>query len=156
MSQELSAHSRVVKAADIAMSPQQVNFLANKVIHTQADFRVESIEDVTPALEQIAAPETQLQPTLVDPNDDGDKKQAALMRMWWDEAMARHMVLSEGYSHVAVLIIRWADYLDDLKTKKEVRVLLRGSADADVPRRKNSSKSSATAFDTTRRRWSST
>lgn len=42
------------------------------------------------------------------------------MRMWWDEAMAKHMVLSEDYSHVAVLIIRWADYLDDLKTKEEV------------------------------------
>lgn len=118
MSQALG---RVVKAADIDMSPQRVNSLANKIIHTHADFRVDSIEDVAPASEQLAAPDAQLQPTFGDPKDDADKKQAALMRMWWDEAMARHMVLSEGYTHVAVLIIRWADYLDDLNTKKEVR-----------------------------------
>lgn len=121
MSQALGPHSRIVKAADIEMSPQRANSLANKVIHTHADFRVDSIEDIAPAPEQHAAPDAQLQPSIADPKDDAGKKQAALMRMWWDEAMARHMVLSEGYSHVAVLIVRWADYLDDLKTKKEVR-----------------------------------
>lgn len=121
MSQALGPHSHIVKAADIEMSPQRASSLANKVIHAHADFRVDSIEDVAPAAEQLVAPDAQLQPCIADDNDDADKKQAALMRMWWDEAMARHMVLSEGYSHVAVLIIRWADYLDDLNTKEEVR-----------------------------------
>ena len=121
MSQALGPPSRTVKAADIDVSPQLARSLANKVIHAHADLVVDSIEDLAPIPEQLAVPVVQLQPSVVDPKDDADKKQAALMRMWWDEAMARHMVLSEGYSHVAVLIIRWADYLDDLKTKKEVR-----------------------------------
>ena len=120
MSQTLGPPSRIVKAADIAMAPQLVDSLANQVIHTHADFRVDSVEDVAPATEQLVAPDAQLQPSIVNPKDDADKKEAALMRMWWDEAMAKHMVLSEGYSHVAVLIVRWADYLDDLNTKNEV------------------------------------
>ncbi len=100
------------------MSPQAVNTLANKVFHTHADFRVDSIEDATQIPGPFAPADVQSQPSSLE--DDADKKRAAHMRMWWDEAMARHMVLSEGYTHVSVLIIRWADNLDDLKTKKEV------------------------------------
>ncbi|KAJ8112306.1 hypothetical protein OPT61_g5299 [Boeremia exigua] len=103
------------------VSLQGANPLANKVFHTHADFRVDSIEDVAPG--QFAPAGAQLQPNAANIAEDADKKSAALMRMWWDEAMAKHMVLSEGYAHVSVLIIRWADYLDDLKTKKEAQEL---------------------------------
>lgn len=103
---------------------QHTGSLTSKVFHTHTDIRIDSIEDVTQPPEQSEAAGAQLQPSSVSPTEDADKKKAALMRMWWDEAMARHMVLSEGYSHVAVLIIKWADYLDDLDTKDEVRTKL--------------------------------
>lgn len=120
MSSSLGPPSRIVKAVDVNMSSHGINALANKVFHTHADFRVDSIEEIAPATEQYVSLDAPLQPSSVSPIEDADKKRAALMRMWWDEAMARHMVLSEGYSHVAVLIIKWADYLDDLNTKSEV------------------------------------
>ena len=40
--------------------------------------------------------------------------------MWWNEAIAKNMNLPEGYEQVSVLIIKWADELDELKTKAEV------------------------------------
>jgi|SRR5690242_1618527 len=120
MSQALGPSLRTVEAMDIDMSPQRANALANKIFHTRADFRVESIEDVTLVPGLSVSADAQLQASGMDLTEDADKKRAALMRMWWDEAMARHMVLSEGYSQVSVLIIKWADYLDDLNTKKEV------------------------------------
>lgn len=159
MSQALGPPARVVKAVDIDMSPQRANALANKVFHTRADFRVESVEDVSQVAGLSASVDDQLQPNSVDLTEDVDKKQAAHMRMWWDEAMARHMVLSEGYSHVSVLIIKWADYLDDLNTKKEVCMKdpkTRPLQTLTINRHKNSSKYFASAFDTKPRPSSST
>jgi hypothetical protein len=35
--------------------------------------------------------------------------------------MKKHMNQPNGYANVAVLLIKWADELDELKTRKEVR-----------------------------------
>ena len=42
------------------------------------------------------------------------------MQLWWDEAIARNMNLPDGYQNVAVLIIKWSEELDELKTAAEV------------------------------------
>lgn len=44
----------------------------------------------------------------------------ARMRMWWEEAMARNLK-PEGYRNVGVVLIKWADALDELRTLHEVR-----------------------------------
>jgi hypothetical protein len=119
MSQYLGSSSRIVKAMDIDASPRRVNSLANKVIH--ADFQVTSIEDVPqPGAETLSADNLQ-ESSSTSTEDDPDKLRADNMRMWWNEAIARNMNLPEGYSQVSVLIIKWADELDELKTKSEVR-----------------------------------
>ncbi|OAL46255.1 hypothetical protein IQ07DRAFT_518450 [Pyrenochaeta sp. DS3sAY3a] len=43
--------------------------------------------------------------------------------MWWEEAIGRNMDLPDGYDKVAVLIIKWADELDELKTAAEAKEL---------------------------------
>ncbi|ORY08490.1 hypothetical protein BCR34DRAFT_488715 [Clohesyomyces aquaticus] len=48
--------------------------------------------------------------------------------MWWDDAIARNMNLSQGYTKVAVLLIKWLDQLDEGGTRKqlvELEVLFR-------------------------------
>ncbi|KAF1948219.1 hypothetical protein CC80DRAFT_521245 [Byssothecium circinans] len=45
------------------------------------------------------------------------------MRMWFDEAIRRDMGLPNGYAKVSVLLVRWADELDELKTKEEAQEL---------------------------------
>jgi hypothetical protein len=120
MSQSLGFTPRTVRAMDIEIPPQRVNSLGNKIFHTHADFRVDSVEDVTQTVGQSSSTGALLEAGSTTIETDDEKKRAATMRMWWDEAMAKHMVLSEGYSRVAVLIIKWADELDDLRTKKEV------------------------------------
>jgi hypothetical protein len=42
------------------------------------------------------------------------------MQNWWAEAIARNMDLPEGYTKVAVLLIKWAEELDELNTSVEV------------------------------------
>lgn len=61
-----------------------------------------------------------MEPSNEAAEDGVDKEHADNMRMWWNEAIAKNMNLPEGYEQVAVLIIRWADELDELNTKAEV------------------------------------
>lgn len=42
------------------------------------------------------------------------------MQAWWDDTIARNMNVSDYYTHVAVLLIKWSDELDDLRTRDEV------------------------------------
>lgn len=50
---------------------------------------------------------------------EGDWK--ATLRKQWDKAVRNELEEPDGYTRVAVLIIRWDDSLDtDLKTKGEV------------------------------------
>jgi hypothetical protein len=99
--------------------PRNANPLPNQVIH--ADIRIQSIED-DPKRDGTAAqsvePLVQVRPSK---EDDAYKKNAQQMRTWWDEAIGKNLHLPDGYSHVAVLLIKWADELDELKTADEVR-----------------------------------
>ena len=49
-----------------------------------------------------------------------------LMHMWWDEAIARHMDSPDEYHRVAILLIKWADELDEFGDRTEVRIILLG------------------------------
>src|SRR5215471_13947184 len=42
------------------------------------------------------------------------------MQVWWNKAMCDEMEIPEGYQNVAVLIIKWIEELDELKTGAEV------------------------------------
>ena len=45
------------------------------------------------------------------------------MQVWFHKAMCDELKIPEGYQHVAVLIIKWAEELDELKCAEEVREL---------------------------------
>ena len=42
------------------------------------------------------------------------------MKQWWDEAVAVNTETTGPYEKVAVLLVRWADELDDLETSEDV------------------------------------
>jgi hypothetical protein len=44
----------------------------------------------------------------------------AMMQVWWNRAMCDEMKIPDGYQNVAVLIIKWKEELDQLKSGKEV------------------------------------
>jgi hypothetical protein len=44
----------------------------------------------------------------------------AYLQECWDQSIAKHMDLPDGYSDVHVLIIKWHDDIDDLKVRQEV------------------------------------
>ncbi|ORY00886.1 hypothetical protein BCR34DRAFT_592437 [Clohesyomyces aquaticus] len=102
------------------MSATTANPYVNKVIH--ADIRVESIDDGLGYHGESSqnSSGSQSKPA---PEDIAAQERAAEMQMWWDESIARHMNLPDGYKEVAVLIIKWADQLDELKTSKEAQEL---------------------------------
>ncbi|KAH6868841.1 hypothetical protein BKA58DRAFT_317477 [Alternaria rosae] len=47
------------------------------------------------------------------------------MKDWWAEAIARNMGTPTGYANVAVLLLKWSDELDELRTGDEVEELER-------------------------------
>ncbi|KAF2197242.1 hypothetical protein GQ43DRAFT_344045, partial [Delitschia confertaspora ATCC 74209] len=55
-------------------------------------------------------------------NDEAQKR-ASEMQLWWDEAIARKMNIPDGYHNVAVLLVKWADNLDELGTREETEEL---------------------------------
>ncbi|KAI4955672.1 hypothetical protein J4E91_001533 [Alternaria rosae] len=93
----------------------------NKVIH--ADIRIQSIDDES----EQSGPPAQSDERLVESKpsvaDVVYQVKGAEMRECWSKAIAKNMDLPEGYSSAAVLIIKWADALDDLKTGAEAREL---------------------------------
>lgn len=102
----------MVEATDleIAEAPQDVfqiptHPLSNKVIH--ADIRIASepyqIEDIT--------------------SSAGFVSEETSMKMWWNDSIARHLNTPDDYTQVAVLLIKWADELDELYTQHEVGFL---------------------------------
>lgn len=111
--------ARIAEAMATEVAPRNANPLKNKVVH--ADIRIQSIEDEPKqdgSYAQASDPIVQSKPSL---EDVAYQAQAAEMHMWWEEAIARNMNLPDGYSKVAVLLIKWADELDELRTGKEVR-----------------------------------
>ncbi|KAL6707394.1 hypothetical protein ACN47E_004173 [Coniothyrium glycines] len=111
--------ARIVNAMTNDIVPHNTNPLPNKVIH--ADIRIQGIDD---------EPETTTSQSLVavvqeERNDENDafRKAAERMRVHWEQAIGKDMRQPDGYSHVAVLLIKWADELDQLKTAKETEEL---------------------------------
>lgn len=110
----------VVDAMESAIALRAPSDLRDKIFHLET--RIESVEDV-PRRETEASSESKLvlgtDPAL---EDDAHRRRAAEMQMWWDEAIGRNFDLPDGYAKVAVLLIKWDDELDELKTRAEVRV----------------------------------
>lgn len=78
----------------------------------QSDARPMGSQRRASVLEAVA-PSTN---TPLAPNPEADEK----LQRQWNEAICRNMDLPKGYAQVAVLIVKWADHLDDLSTLEEV------------------------------------
>ncbi|OCL02527.1 hypothetical protein AOQ84DRAFT_382595 [Glonium stellatum] len=91
--------------------------LGNRVIHAN----IQSIEpdDSSDSRESTAG----MPPNNVSAKEKAIQKKSSEMQLWWDEAIARNMNLPDGYLNVAVLIIKWSEELDELKTGAEVAEL---------------------------------
>ncbi|KAF2789869.1 hypothetical protein K505DRAFT_252417 [Melanomma pulvis-pyrius CBS 109.77] len=95
--------------------------MSHKTIH--ADFRIKSIED-----DPSDAP-TPFRTTHVVKRDgtnaeaETNRKRAAAMQLWWEEGISKNMDLPDGYEKVAVLLVKWDDALDELKTREEAEEL---------------------------------
>ena len=96
----------------------------NKVIH--ADIRVQSIDTEGSSSQSRQDGGVQISPSQqsISQEDRDALERASEMQLWWDEAIARNMNLPDGYHNVAVLLIKWADQLDELRTRDEVCILI--------------------------------
>jgi hypothetical protein len=102
------------------ITPHSNNPLQDQVVH--ADIVVTGIDDNRTLLKRKQTNASLIeQPNLSD-KDAEKQAQAEDMRTWWNTEMKKHMNQPDGYARVAVLLIKWADELDELKTKKEVRL----------------------------------
>jgi hypothetical protein len=101
--------------------------LENKLFH--ADFQITSVDDVTPVQGHSAQLDDALDDQVLDVekhvSQSSEQDTAMAMQTWWDEAAKRNLNLRDGYQNVSVLLIKWADELDELKTQAEVRRLSR-------------------------------
>jgi len=48
------------------------------------------------------------------------EQQNSRMSLQWHKAMCREMGIPEGYQYISVLILKWIDELDQLKSQMEV------------------------------------
>jgi hypothetical protein len=114
--------SQIVDAMENDISPKTLHPNANplnKVYH--ADITINSYDDVPASDAGAASPRTPLiKLDSETPEDGANAERASDMQVWWDEAIAKNMDLPDGYNKVAVLLVKWEDELDELKTKKEV------------------------------------
>jgi hypothetical protein len=112
------ATTRIMDAVTSDIAPRNTNPLPNKIIH--ADIRIQSIDD-EPKRGETPLEDRQL---VVQSKPSGEdafyRAKAAEMQNWWTEAIAKNMDLPDGYSKVAVLLIKWVDELDELRTGEEV------------------------------------
>ncbi|KAH7095572.1 hypothetical protein FB567DRAFT_32882 [Paraphoma chrysanthemicola] len=110
----------VIAAMKPDVAPRNSNPLKNKVVH--ADIRVSGIDDDVGQSPEGNGASVQLikQPTTEDAED---QERAEEMQTWWNNEMKKHMNQPDGYAKVAVLLIKWADELDELKTKNEAAEL---------------------------------
>jgi hypothetical protein len=70
-------------------------------------------------------------------DEPGVFEDANLMRTWWDEASSVFMDTAHEYYKVAVLLLKWADELDELGSRKEVlNQILIGSTSCTIVTRK--------------------
>jgi hypothetical protein len=89
------------------------NPLNNRIVH--ADIRASSINDST-------SETSDTQPLLIEgiSSDAEEETAQTSMKLWWNDSIARNLNTPEDYAQVAVLIIKWSDELDELKTGSEV------------------------------------
>jgi uncharacterized glyoxalase superfamily protein PhnB len=104
---------------DVAARNHNHNPLQNKVVH--ADIRVQSIEDEHKCSSSRAQGGQLVEQSMPSQAAILEQERAEQMQTWWNKAMKKHMNQPNGYANVAVLLIKWADELDELKTRKEVR-----------------------------------
>jgi len=116
LSSSATAHAMDAMATEI--TSHVANPYPNKVIH--ADIRIQSIDDESGPSGPAIQSDERLGESKPSIADVVYQEKAADMRECWSKAIAKNMDLPEGYSSAAVLIIRWADALDDLKTGVEV------------------------------------
>ncbi|KAJ4382093.1 hypothetical protein N0V86_002422 [Didymella sp. IMI 355093] len=90
------------------------NGLIPRVIH--ADVQVESVSDLDPE-------NTLASQRIQDTQEDDAQVRDQRMQAWWDQAVAANLALQDGYDKVAVLLVKWADEIDELRTREEVREL---------------------------------
>jgi hypothetical protein len=105
--------------ADVLPHANNPNPLKNKVVH--ADIRVQSIEDESAQDASHSQNEQLVEKRKPSVHDVEEQERAEEMQTWWNDAMKKHMNQPDGYEKVAVLLIKWADELDELDTRKEVR-----------------------------------
>ncbi|KAF2685826.1 hypothetical protein K458DRAFT_387779 [Lentithecium fluviatile CBS 122367] len=113
--------SRLVNPMETEITPRASNALKDKVFH--ANIQIQSIEDASVQQSESSEDSRLIQDTSSAPEDVAYRERAAEMQMWWDEAIVRNMDLPDGYVKVAVLIIKWDDELDELKTRGEAEEL---------------------------------
>lgn len=99
--------------------PRNSNPLIDKIVH--ADIRVRGIEDVDADSRSDVSNVQLVEQPLPNDQDVGEQERAEEMQSWWNSEMRKHMNQPDGYAKVGVLLIKWADDLDELKTRKEVR-----------------------------------
>lgn len=113
----------IVDAMTPLIAPSANTDIGNKIYHLEA--RIESVEDA-PGSDPQAVSESRLTATNDSVREDNTQQK---MQVWWEEATRKDLNVSDTYSKVAVLIIKWADELDDLETRAEVcvdNVIFRG------------------------------
>lgn len=105
---------------------RNTNPLADTIVN--ADIRVRSIENVS----THDVPSNHVEPIELShepPKEEDEEPQSDYpeksqkMQSWWEEAYAKHMNTPEGYAEVAVLLVRWEDEIDDMRTGKEAEEL---------------------------------
>ena len=112
-----AAHVADAMATEIA--PRIVNPYPNKVIH--ADIRIQSIDEESKHDRNFSQSNEPLVQSKPSAENADNEKAAEMQATWFAEAIAKNMDLPDGYSKVAVLLIKWADHLDELGTGEEVR-----------------------------------
>lgn len=55
-----------------------------------------------------------------DLNTSRDDEEQSVLQEHWDKSIAKHMNLPDGYQNVYVLMIKWADAIDQLGVREEV------------------------------------
>ena len=104
----ITTKTMATQERQLLASGQYVNFAGAAVVQ---DERQHLSPDIAPAL-------------IVDPREtsiDGvTDEENSRMQVWWNRAMCEEMKIPEGYQNVAVLIIKWTEELDQLKSGNEV------------------------------------
>jgi predicted DsbA family dithiol-disulfide isomerase len=113
-----TAAARIVDAMEGNMVTYNSNPLKNKVVH--ADIRVQGIEDDVDMQTQGETSVQLVEQPTPSAEDVEEHERAEEMQTWWNAEMRKHMNQPDGYAKVAVLLIKWADELDELETKDEV------------------------------------